>query len=82
MSNLHTLHVLGEVPLTDAGLSDLKNLTTLRELQVTSSTITAAGVASLQAALPMCQITVNPTIQKALDELRNRKAMNELRTGK
>ena len=42
---------------TDAGLDRLKGFTQLRELDLTGTQVTDAGVAKLQKALPNCKIT-------------------------
>ena len=39
-----------------AGLQQLKGITALRELNLTKSKVTPAGVAELQSTLPLCHI--------------------------
>ncbi|TKJ41942.1 hypothetical protein CEE36_07760 [candidate division TA06 bacterium B3_TA06] len=42
--------------ITDAGVEHLKKLTTLRRLNISYTEVTAEGMASLQRALPECEI--------------------------
>jgi serine/threonine protein kinase len=44
-------------PLTDRGLRELLPLTELKEVAVSNTSITSAGAAELQAALPDCKLT-------------------------
>ena len=43
--------------MSDAGLEHLKGLTKLGEVNLTSTKVTASGVAQLQKALPNCKVT-------------------------
>jgi serine/threonine protein kinase len=47
-------------PITDAGLPHLKRLQRLKNLNLNSTRVTAAGVADLQQALPDCKIEWTP----------------------
>jgi hypothetical protein len=47
-------------PLTDKGLENLKSLTPLKDLILTGTSTTAAGIAELRKALPDCQIVWEP----------------------
>jgi hypothetical protein len=42
--------------ISDAGLEHIKELTTLTELHLKDTRVTAAGVAALQLALPNCKV--------------------------
>ena len=55
LTNLHTLS-LYRTKITGAGLEHLKGLTNLQKL-IISGSITDAGVADLQKALPNCEIS-------------------------
>jgi hypothetical protein len=76
MSRLEGLS-LDDVPVTDAVLMRLHNMTRLQSLNLRFAKVTATGVAKLQSALPKCQISVDPAVQKALDEIRNRKTADD-----
>lgn len=47
---------LHETPVTDKGLQALERMTSLRELRIYQTQVTAAGVARLHEALPACTI--------------------------
>ncbi|MFO1002753.1 MAG: hypothetical protein U0936_20685 [Planctomycetaceae bacterium] len=55
MSSLHGLQ-LNNSPLTDRGLSELKELENLMHLDVRGTKVTTAGVKDLQNALPTCEV--------------------------
>jgi hypothetical protein len=46
--------------VTDAGLHHLEGMTTLDELDLSDTKVTAAGVETLQKSLPACKIIVTP----------------------
>jgi hypothetical protein len=52
---LKSLTVLG-LPITDAGLEHLKQLSDLRLLQLRRTQVTKRGIDELQGALPQCNI--------------------------
>jgi hypothetical protein len=55
MKKLTFLH-LGSTQITDAGLTHLEHLTSLKDLKVTRTGVTADGVARLQPNLPDTKI--------------------------
>lgn len=55
MEKLQTLG-LGNNPITDKGLSELKGLQNLKAIHLRGTKVTAAGVADFQQALPDCKI--------------------------
>ena len=55
LNRLESVNV-GHTEVTDIALQELKGLTNLTQLDLTGTQVTAAGVTSLQAALPKCKI--------------------------
>jgi hypothetical protein len=47
---------LAGCPLNDAGLKQLVGMSSLKQLDLTGTQVTADGVANLQKALPKCRI--------------------------
>jgi hypothetical protein len=56
---LHSLY-LGETALTDAGLTQLTQMRSLKHLYLTGSKVSADGVKLLQKGLPGCTVEGGP----------------------
>jgi hypothetical protein len=59
LKNLKRLELTGNRGITDAGLEPLRSLTKLRMLLLEKTSVTAAGVGALKAALPDCEIVAS-----------------------
>lgn len=57
LQSLESLVLSRNNEITDAGLQHLKSLQKLRQLFITSTSITHTGISDLQTALPQCQIS-------------------------
>ena len=53
--------LLDETSVSDAGIEHIRQLRGLREVRFNHTKVTAAGVASLRAALPKCKIVWEPS---------------------
>lgn len=70
MPALATLSLL-EAPISDAGLKNLETLSTLKTLALSESSVTADGIARLQAANPILRIWVHDRAYASLQELQS-----------
>ena len=55
MTRLEFLH-LGSTAVSDAGMKHIEHLTTLKDLKVTRTAVTAAGIEQLKKSLPDTEI--------------------------
>ena len=59
-TNLRFLNLPGCTRVTDAGLNRLQSIRSLSTINLTGTSVTAEGVASLRASLPKLQVTWTP----------------------
>jgi hypothetical protein len=74
LSRITALQLLGlmKTPIGDAALEHLVEMKHLRVLALQQTAVTAAGVVKLRAALPACDIAVDPLIEEQVRGLKNK----------